>query len=84
MMICTQTGNGLDVACEAASDGQSLILCGLYRRPSYRHPQDVVPRSEIIPLPDPQGLIDVLARVLREIEEHNAAKKPTKKRTKRQ
>lgn len=58
MSIHVQTGNALDVV-YGYDDQDKKVLHGLCRHNS----------TEIIPLPDPAGLIAVLRQVLREIEE---------------
>lgn len=57
-MIHVQTGNALDVVYTTDEDGRQ-VLQGLCRHGS----------AEIIPLPEPEGLIAVLFQVLREIRE---------------
>ena len=61
-MICTQTGNQLDVV-HGHDESGKMVLFGLRQQ---------APGAGVITLPDPQALIDVLESVLREIKDYNA------------
>jgi len=62
-MICVETGNRLSVCMTYEGNNQKII--------GFR-PWNEGMNAKIIPLPDPEGLVEVLQTCIKECREHNA------------
>lgn len=63
-MVHVQTGNGLDVVYDYEDD--LMVIKGLYQQESRGENT-----ARLIPLPNPQGLANVLIQLIEEMEKRN-------------